>query len=147
MHGNKNVHIYTDMNCRAVNEAKTLLETLDKPKFKPSHPFIADYIAPSGGGKTASFVRMLMDISKEYDHVILISPSGYPDEDCGLMSDGKWGYAHRKQLIHQCFADYNNETLEQIVEEQSQRLRQYKLYLDLKKLWDKLMRGLTLSDK
>jgi len=83
------------------------LEGLDKPVFKPSHPFIGGYIAPSGVGKTTSFVRMLIEISKEYDHIILISHFGYPDEDCGLISDGKWDYALRKKLIHQCFIDYD----------------------------------------
>jgi len=129
------------------SECKKLLESIPTPKFKPYPPFISGYIAPSGGGKTTAFVRMLMEIHSDFDHIILISPSGYPDEDCGLISEPKWEYAMKKKCVHQCLCDYDKDVLEQIITEQSARLKEYKLYLDLKKLWDKVMKELELTDK
>jgi hypothetical protein len=131
------------MNHTSKAEVKALLDSIPEPTHLPTAPHIMSAIAPSGAGKTTIYTKMLQAMQskspQEFDHVVLISPSGFPDPDTDLVADGKWAYMRELGFVNENHMDFNRRLLTQLVQEQDARKNEWFEYLKDKKDFERII--------
>lgn len=116
----------------------------DVGKDLPKLPLIAGLCGASGSGKTTLAVNFINMYKQKdaFDTIVLISPTGLKDEDTGIRAEMKWsGVATSGEEYH----DFSKEVLNNIIADQKERLKKYKLYRDDKDLWLKFNSGKKIT--
>jgi len=116
------------------------------PEDLPQLPFIACLIGSSGAGKTTTSHNLIAKYQENdaFDRVCLFSPTGTPDEETGLIADPR--LTNSKLRITDMYDKYSDDTLEQIMSEQKEKIVEYKEFLEDTKLWNKYLKDMNDPD-
>ena len=95
----------------------------------PALPFIAILVGSSGAGKTTTAHNLIDKYQnngkvKAFDRICLFSPTGAPDEDTGMTADPR--LSNPALGITDMHDRYSDETLENIIGEQKEKIVDYK---------------------
>ena len=122
------------------NEIKNVNQVFPKmPIDLPQLPFIAVLIGSSGAGKTTTACNLIQKYqdNNAFDRIALFSPTGTPDEQTGLTADPR--LSNPNLGISDMFPSYRDQDLEQIMEEQKEKIMERKQFEDDMKLWKKYL--------
>jgi len=105
----------------------------------PQLPFICLSIGSSGAGKTTTALNLLKRYQDNdaFDRIALFSPTGCPDEHTGLAADSR--YLDPMYRITDLHPEYTDETLEELMGEQREKIAEFKKFLKIKKMWEKFL--------
>jgi hypothetical protein len=115
----------------------------------PELPFIALLIGNSGAGKTTTAHNLLKRYQsngkvKAFDRIVLFSPTGTPDQTTGLTADPR--LSNPELDITDMYDTYTDDTLEDIMEEQKDKIVEFKDFLEDTKLWNRYINDMRNED-
>ena len=104
--------------------------------YLPALPFICLSIGSSGAGKTTTALNLLKRYqdNNAFDRITLFSPTGVPDEKTGIAADSR--YLDPDYRIEDYLPEYSDDLLEEVIDQQREKIAEYHEHLKVKKLWE-----------
>ena len=115
----------------------------------PELPFIALLIGNSGAGKTTTAHNLLQRYQsngkvKAFDRIVCFSPTAAPDPSTGITPDPR--LSNPELGITDMFDTYDDDTLEDIMEQQKEKITEFKDFIEDTKLWNKYINDMGNVD-
>ena len=105
----------------------------------PALPFICLSIGSSGAGKTTTALNLLKRYQDNgaFDRISLFSPTGVPDTSTGIAADSR--YLSPDYRITDYIPEYSDDLLEEIMDQQREKIAEFRDHLKTKKKWEKYL--------